>query len=38
MSIFQFMGDHPFLTFFIVLLICDMITDCAKALGGKKPK
>lgn len=36
MNLFQFMSDSPILTFFIVFLFCEMVTEVFKALTKDK--
>jgi hypothetical protein len=38
MTLFQFMGEHPWLTLIIVFIVCDMLSDWAKAIGNRKGK
>lgn len=35
MTLWQFMSDSPFLTFFLALIICEMLCVGFKALGGR---
>jgi hypothetical protein len=36
MKVFEFMSQHPFLTFFIVLMICDSVDYAVKCFTSAK--
>ncbi len=36
MTIWQFMSEHPWLTFFLALIVGETLCECAKALRGVK--
>ena len=38
MNVFEFMSQHPFLTFFIVLMICDSVDYAVKCITFAKVK
>jgi Na+/citrate or Na+/malate symporter len=35
MTIFEFMGNHPYLTFFLAALVCETIVHTARAIRPK---
>lgn len=35
MNVFQFMSDHPILTFFLACIACEALVGMAKGLRGR---